>query len=68
MTSAHGGASRRISAHLSPQERLCVLRDATSALVYLHTPSAAKPWTALHGDIKASNILLEPSRNLLGTF
>jgi len=36
-----------------------VLRDATSALVYLHTPSAAKPWTALHGDIKASNILLE---------
>ena len=55
--SAWGGQGSPVP--LTWQERLRTLRDATAALVYLHTPLAAsKPWMVLHGDVKASNILL----------
>jgi len=40
------------------QERVRAIRDATRALVYLHTPLAARS-AVLHRDIKPSNILLD---------
>ncbi|KAL1495331.1 hypothetical protein AB1Y20_017186 [Prymnesium parvum] len=44
------------------QERVRAIRDATRALVYLHTPLAARS-AVLHRDIKPSNILLDALGN-----
>ena len=47
---------------LSWQQRLLIIRDATKALLFLHTPSASKP-VLLHRDIKPANILLDSQLN-----
>merc|ERR1719262_335038 len=47
---------------LSWQQRLLIIRDATKALLFLHTPSASKP-VLLHRDIKPANILLDGQLN-----
>ncbi|KAL1498891.1 hypothetical protein AB1Y20_013414 [Prymnesium parvum] len=44
------------------QERVRAIRDATRALVYLHTPLATKS-VVLHRDVKPSNILLDAQGN-----
>ena len=43
---------------LSWQQRLQIVREASEALIYLHTPTAAKP-RIVHRDVKPANILLD---------
>lgn len=47
---------------LTWRERLRILRDATRALVYLHTPAGGKG-VVLHRDVKPTNILLDEQLN-----
>ena len=52
------GATSADRPALTWRERLRVVRDATRALVYLHTPTATKG-VVLHRDVKGANILLD---------
>ena len=54
---AAGSAATDLPA-LTWRERLRVVRDATRALVYLHTPTPTKG-VVLHRDVKGANILLD---------
>ena len=47
---------------LTWQQRLRAVRDATRALVFLHTPTATRP-VILHRDIKPANVLLDLEGN-----
>ena len=47
---------------LTWQQRLRAVRDATRALVFLHTPTATRP-VILHRDIKPANLLLDLEGN-----
>ena len=47
---------------LTWQQRLRAVRDATRALVFLHTPTATRP-VVLHRDIKPANVLLDLEGN-----
>jgi len=55
---AAAGATTADLPALTWRERLRVVRDATRALVYLHTPTGTKG-VVLHRDVKGANILLD---------
>jgi len=40
-------------------DRLLLLRQVASALVYLHTPSGLEKGVVVHGDIKGENVLID---------
>ena len=55
-----------LPASLSPlmwQQRLRILRQATDALLYLHTPVPAGKHAVVHRDFKPENILLDDELN-----